>query len=441
MIWRSGKNEIMVGFTLAPPASASDFSTRYSRPYSFTEIAFLTSSPLALPTFRRYLLAGLSANIGYRIQLVALGILVYRLSGSPLDLGILSAVSALPAVFCNVLGGVLADRYDTRRVWMANAGLGALVVAVLAALVPADALEIEHTYMLAAVMGLVFGVNVPVTQAYFPSLSVGAPIKRAVALNGVTMSAASIIGPTLAGLIVSMLGLAAAFAIAASCWSATALMAAFLPERRVQREKRAHPLADFRFGLAFVRTRKLFLILCGLTTTNFLLVFGWLQMLPAFVAEFDLGESEVGYAFTAAGLGATMGTLLSGRLRPGRFLGWQIAAAALLFYGSVLTVSMVSSFTAVLALAMLAHFGNGLSSNSNLFALQSRTPEAVRGRVMGVVSTGFSLGTLGGLWTGAMAALVGDIRLGIAIGPCIMILVVLGLLVSQSVFRTLAEVE
>jgi len=73
--------------------------------------------------------------------------------------------------------------------------------------------------------------------------------------------------------------------------------------------------------------------------------------------------------------------------------------------------------------------------------LQSRTPEAVRGRVMGVVSTGFSLGTLGGLWTGAMAALVGDIRLGIAIGPCIMILVVLGLLVSQPVFRTLAEVE
>ena len=328
----------MVGFILASPDPAPDFSTRYSRPYSFTEIAFLTSSPLALPTFRRYLLAGLSANIGYRIQLVALGILVYRLSGSPLDLGILSAVSALPAVFCNVLGGVLADRYDTRRVWMANAGLGALVVAVLAALVHADALEIEHTYMLAAVMGLVFGVNVPVTQAYFPSLSVGAPIKRAVALNGVTMSAASIIGPTLAGLIVSMLGLAAAFAIAAACWSATALMAAFLPERRVQREKRAHPLADFRFGLAFVRTRKLFLILCGLTTTNFLLVFGWLQMLPAFVAEFDLGESEVGYAFTAAGLGATMGTLLSGRLRPGRFLGWQIAAAALLFYGSVLTV-------------------------------------------------------------------------------------------------------
>ncbi len=401
----------------------------------------MPSSPLALPNFRLYLCAALSANIGYRVQFIALGILVYRLTSSPLDLGVISAVGALPAVLCNVLGGVLADRYDTRKVWMANSTLAAAAVTALALLAYFDALNILSTYLLAALMGLVFGVNVPVTQAYFPTLSSGAPIKRAVALNGVAMSAASIIGPTLSGLIVATLGLAAAFAVAALCWAATAIIALFLPPRRVEAAGDRHPLQDFRVGFAFVRAHKLFLVLCGLATANFLLVFGWLQMLPAFVAEFSLGDRQVGYVFTAAGTGATLGTLLSGRLRPGRFLGWQIALAALLFYGSVVTLSSVSSFVAVLLLAALAHLGNGLSSNSNLFALQSRTPEAVRGRVMGVVSTGFTLGTLGGLWTGAMAALVGDIRLGIAIGPCIMILAVLILLATQPVFRKLAEVD
>jgi nitrate/nitrite transporter NarK len=99
----------------------------------------LSSSPLALLAFRRYLCAALSANLGYRIELIALGILVYRLTGSPFDLGILSAVTALPAVLCNVLGGVLADRYDTRKVWMANSILSAASVALLAWLVYADA--------------------------------------------------------------------------------------------------------------------------------------------------------------------------------------------------------------------------------------------------------------------------------------------------------------
>ncbi len=401
----------------------------------------MSPSPLSLPVFRLYLCAAVSANIGYRVQLIAIGILVYRLSGSPLDLGILSAVIALPAVFCNLLGGVLADRCDTRKVWIANSVLAAVTVATLGLLVYLDALDIAYTYVLAALMGLGFGVNVPVTQAYFPSLSAGTQIKKAVALNGISMSVASVVGPTLSGLIVAALGLPAAFAVAALCWSTSALVAISLPGRRVEGARRAHPLEDFRLGFAFVRANKLFLILCALTTGNFLLVFGWLQMLPAFVAEFALGEREVGYAFTAAGMGATLGTLLSGRLRPGSALGWQIALAALLYYGSVLAISAVGSFALVLPLAALAHFGNGLSSNSNLFAMQSRTPENVRGRVMGVVSTGLTLGTLGGMWTGAMAALAGDIRLGIAVGPCLMIAAVFCLVATQPVFRKLSEAD
>jgi len=74
------------------------------------------SSAFASPVFRKYLGGTLAANIGFRMQSVALAILVYRTTGSALDLGLVSAIGAAPAMLCNVLGGVLADRHDTRLI-------------------------------------------------------------------------------------------------------------------------------------------------------------------------------------------------------------------------------------------------------------------------------------------------------------------------------------
>jgi nitrate/nitrite transporter NarK len=93
------------------------------------------ASALSAPAFRKYFCGILAANIGFRIQSIALGILVYRTTGSALDLGIVSAIAAAPAVLCTILGGVLADRFDTRRVWAVNAGISAALVGLLGWLV------------------------------------------------------------------------------------------------------------------------------------------------------------------------------------------------------------------------------------------------------------------------------------------------------------------
>ena len=103
------------------------------------------ASALSSPAFRTYLCGILAANIGFRMQSIALGILVYRTTGSALDLGLVSAIGAVPAVLCTILGGVLADRYDTRLVWAVNAGIAAALAGLLGWLVLNDAVPIGQS--------------------------------------------------------------------------------------------------------------------------------------------------------------------------------------------------------------------------------------------------------------------------------------------------------
>jgi MFS family permease len=399
------------------------------------------ASALSSPAFRKYLCGILAANIGFRLQSVALGILVYRTTGSALDLGLVSAIGAVPALLCNLLGGVLADRYDTRVVWAINAGIAAALVGALGLLALTDAIPLGQIYLLAGLMGIVAGVNMPISQAYFPSLIATSALKSGITFNGMGMSIASIFGPTLAGLIIAAVNLPAAFAAAALCWSAPVFIALALPARQADPRHDAHPLADFRVGFDFIRQHRLFMALVALVVANFLLVFGWLQTLPAFVELFSGGEREVGFAFTAAGVGATLGIFLAGHLRPGAYLGYQILGATALFSATIIGLSFAPSFHLVLVLACMAHAGNGLFSNSCIIAMQARIPEPIRGRVFGAISLAFNLGTLGGLWTGSIIALVGDVRWGMAIGPLIMLSIILLVLVTQRQISQLTETD
>jgi MFS family permease len=389
--------------------------------------------------FRKYLCGILAANIGFRIQAVALAILVYRTTGSALDLGIVAAIGAVPAVLCTILGGVLADRYDTRRVWAVNAGISAALVGVLGMLTLNDALPIGQIYALAALMGVVAGVNMPLSQSYFPSLVSARALKSGVTFNNMSMSIASIFGPTLAGLIIATVDLSAAFAVAALCWSLPVFIAPFLPARKADLSQHHRTLADFRLGFSFIGQNRLVLLLAALIVANYLLIYGWVQTLPAFVDLFGGGEREVGYASTAAGAGATLGIILAGRLRPGVYLGYQILGATAFFAAMVIGLSFAPSFYLVPVLAFLAHAGNGLFSNYCSVAIQARIPEAVRGRVMGALSVIFNLGSFSGMWTGGAIALVGDVRLGMAVGPLVMLGIVLLVLATQRQIRALAE--
>jgi MFS family permease len=137
---------------------------------------------------------------------------------------------------------------------------------------------------------------------------------------------------------------------------------------------------------------------------------------------------------------ATLGIILAGRLRPGVYLGYQILGATAFFAAVVISLSFAPAFYFVPVLAFLAHAGNGLFSNCCSVAIQARIPEPIRGRVMGALSVVFNLSSFSGMWTGGAIALVGDVRWGMAVGPLVMLGIVLLVLATQRKIRTLAEI-
>jgi MFS family permease len=217
------------------------------------------------------------------------------------------------------------------------------------------------------------------------------------------------------------------------------IVLAFLPAQRVRQVSAGNPLRDLADGIRFVPGHRLFTAVIGLAFVSMFFGSGWIQILPAYVDQFDGGSKEVGYVFSAAGSGAFSGILISGRVNRHKHYGKFVLGACLLFSSSLILVALAPSLKFALAAAFVAHLGNGFFTIGTASILQVRVPEALRGRVMGIYSVISSLFVLGGLFTGSMAGLFG-IRYGLLVGPAIVISAALLVAATQPMFRNVDDV-
>src|SRR3712207_2460422 len=129
--------------------------------------------------------------------------LILQLSGdSGVALGLVTALQFGPTLVLSLYGGVLADRYDKRRVLVVTQALMGLLALVLAALVAADAIALWHVFVLAAGLGSVSAVDAPVRQAFVPEMVGRDLLPNAVGLNSTIFNGARLVGPALAGLLI-----------------------------------------------------------------------------------------------------------------------------------------------------------------------------------------------------------------------------------------------
>lgn len=128
----------------------------------------------------------------------------------------------------------------------------------------------------------------------------------------------------------------------------------------------------------------------------------------------------------------------SGSLSPGQHAGRLVLGALAAFSATMLFVANSPSLWLGMGLAVVAHFGNGMFNISALVAVQLRVPDAIRGRVMGVFAISQSIGLLGGLWTGALAAAIG-LRAGMMVGPVVLRVLIFTVFATQRKVRELHE--
>ncbi len=346
---------------------------------------------------------------GTWMQTMAQSWLVYRLTDSPLTLGLLTAARFGPSLFGAPVAGVMADRFARRNLVLAAQALAMAQAGVLAGLTLAGAVEVWHVLLLALLQGIVEAVDMPARQALQLDLVGAEDLQSAVSLNSVAFNAARMVGPALAGVLVALAGEGVCFAANAASYLAVLLALVSIPAAAAVRRAPSGMGARLLEGLRFVRREALLrrvLLAAGVTS---LFGLSYITLLPV-LARDVLGAGAGGYGalLGGAGLGAMAGALATASRRPGagtvRAIAWgqAILGVGLMALAASRQVTVALGFMVIIGAAVAVQL-----SVSNA-AMQTSTPDGLRGRVISLYIWIFAgLAPVGGLAAGAAAEVIG----------------------------------
>jgi MFS family permease len=371
-------------------------------PASQREVAAFRHLPeaLRLPLFRRYLLGLGPLSLGTWMQLVALGYLTLQVTGSVAAVGLVGAADGIPAVLLSVPAGVVGDRWPRRLVLVVATsalGLTALGLALAAGLGRASLPVLVGA---AVCFGAADSFNAPSRQALIADLVPRNQLVGAATLTSSVGSAARIVGPAVAGILLGTLGAASCFlAMAASVIPLLVVLSRGRWPTARSSSSELGALGRVLQGMRWSRSDPLVRsVLLGSLTLGVLGI-GYMPYLPVFAREQLHGGGQVlGLMYSVGGIGALGGgvvlSLFSRKLRRSRLL----LAAAPLYAASLFELTRASNLG--LAVPCLAGISLGFmaANTAMLTTLQAAAPAEMRARVMSLYSLAYAgggpLGTL-----------------------------------------------
>ena len=374
---------------------------------------------LAHRDYRLFWTGATLSAAGTQFATVAMAWQIYELTNSPLSIGLLGLGRAVPLIVFALLGGVLADAFDRRRLMMALQALQLTSSVALAVLTITDSVTPGILYVTTVVMAIGTALEMPARQAIVPNLVPRNILGSAIALNTTQRSLAMILGPALAGVTLAISGPALCYGLDAVSWVAMLLALALIKlrysaERGVATWSAQAVLAGARFVLQQPVILAFMILDFGAT------LFGSpVALFPVFARDIlDVGEVGLGFLFAAPSIGGALGGVAMS-IRPQiRDAGkWVLIGVA--FYAAC-TIGFAFAPTLWLALLLLAGggLGNLVSAVLRGTTNQLLTPDPLRGRVSAVNSAfvwggpqlgQFESGLVASLWSAPAAAATGGI--------------------------------
>lgn len=364
---------------------------------------------LAVHNYRLYFFGQFISLTGTWAQMVAQDWLVLQLTDSGIALGIVTALQFLPALLLSLYGGALADRLDKRKLMLATqAGMG-LTALALGLLDVGGVVALWHVFALAGLLGVFSALDGPVRQAFVAEMVGPADLPNAAALNSMNFNLGRMIGPVVAGLVITAFGTGWAFLLNAVSSIAVLLGLALMRSAElISSEPVRRRPGQYRATVRYVRTRAdlmlpmLLIFIVGTFGMNF-------QINIALLAKqvFARDAASFGLLSTMLAVGATLGALASAtrRNRPTpRFL----IGAALAFSVAELIAGLMPSFELTAVALVPAGFAMIVLAQSANATVQLGVEPTVRGRVMGLYILCFMGGTpIGAPFVGWIAELFG----------------------------------
>ncbi|MFE5616404.1 MFS transporter [Streptomyces sp. NPDC056470] len=385
---------------------------------------FADLTPLRTSAHYRRLWFGNTVSwVGQGMTALAVSLQVYDITRSPFSVGLVGLFSLVPLVVFGLYGGAIADTVDRRRLGLASATGSAVLSAALATAAFAGFHQVWFLYAIVALQSVCAALNSPARTSMIPRLLPAEQLRAANALNSMTMTFGTLVGPSLGGLLVGAGGFQTAYLIDAVAFSAALYamwrLPAMLPERTGK--KRASVLDGLRFLATRPNLRMTFFSdFCAMILAHPRALFPVVAVL-----WYDGDATTTGLLAAAPAAGALLGGVLSGWQGRIHHHGQAILLAVACWGTAIAVFGLTRNLWLGLLLLALAGYSDTVSMIFRNTMMQVAAPDEMRGRLQGVfivvVAGGprlgdFLAGSVADLTSPAVAVTGGGIACVLAIG-------------------------
>lgn len=365
-------------------------------------------SALRHRNFRLFFFGQLISLVGTWMQTLAQSWLVYSLSHSPFQLGVVNTFQFAPILLVSLFAGIVVDRFPRRRVVIITQ-LSFLVLAVtLGVLVLSHQVQIWHVYLIAALSGTVNAFDIPARQAFMIEMVGKEDLLNGIALNSSIFNASRIFGPALAALLIARVDVGVCFLINAASYVAALIGLLMMDLAPVARSTMPHrqPLRQIGEGLSYIRNNeRTWLVFVLVAVLNAFGVPMYVTLMPVFATQvLHADVSGLGTLSACVGLGALVGAILLAYIPPGPIRGRIMLSAAIVFSVSLAIFGLSPSLlVSSLLLVIIGYAIVSVNSAGNAL-VQEHLLDSLRGRVMSVWSLVLlGLGPVGSFIAGTIA--------------------------------------
>jgi MFS family permease len=345
--------------------------------------------------------------LALQMYFFTIGYLAFEITGAAKSIGYISLGFGIPMLFLSLAGGMAADRYPKRTVLLASQTAMTLAALIMAVLVMTDLVRVWHLVIISGVMATAFTFHMPARQSFITELTSPARLMNAIALNSSGLNACRVIGPPLAGWLISKpwLDIGGVCVIMAGMLLLVVFGLLRIPERGMSGpSEEASASSAVLDGILYIRGNPVLLVLLTLSIAPFVLGMPFQALMPVFAKNvFGVGPKELGFLMMANGMGALVGSLVVASVREVKRPGMVQLALGVLFGLGLAVFAFGHSY--VLGLGMMVILGILSSSYLSLNAtlIMDAADKRYHGRVMSVYMLTFSALPLGNMLLSACA--------------------------------------
>jgi len=347
--------------------------------------------------------------VGTWVQTVAQSWLVFQLTNSAFLLGVVGFLGSIPIFILSLFGGVLADRINKRNILIFTQAAFMLLAFLLAVLTQFKFITPTQIMLIALLNGAIMAFDAPARQSIVVELVGREHLFNAITLNSVAFNSSRIIGPAIAGVLISIIGMSGCFYLNGFSFLAVIIALFYIRIGKSKVRNNNSALRDIQEGLFFIRQNRLILALVSLVAALSLFGISYIILMPVFANHvLGVGVKGLGVLMSSTGIGALCGALGLARLgnfkSKGRLLIWSVF---------LFSISLIAfSLSRVYFLSIFALIFVGCSSVIPIALvntlLQINVPDEFRGRVMSLFMITFAgMVPFGNLISGTLAQSLG----------------------------------